>query len=76
MNIYFPLPVFFGSEIARQAAQIKMMRKLEKRALAQAAKEAKRQKGKAVTLCTWTYLVLRDQLSVSFRNPSVYTVYL
>ncbi|TSM68836.1 Bromodomain adjacent to zinc finger domain protein 2B [Bagarius yarrelli] len=33
-----------AQEIARQAAQIKMMRKLEKRALAQAAKDAKRQK--------------------------------
>lgn len=51
LKIHSPLPVFFffsGSEIARQAAQIKMMRKLEKKALAQAAKEAKRQKGKAI----------------------------
>lgn len=34
------------AEIARQAAQIKMMRKLEKQAMAQAAKEAKKQQGK------------------------------
>lgn len=34
------------SEIARQAAQIKMMRKLEKQAVAQAAKAAKKQQGK------------------------------
>lgn len=59
MNIHSPLPGFFsGSEIARQTAQIKMMRKLEKRALAQAAKEAKRQKGKAIVNCTaWTQFV-------------------
>lgn len=34
------------AEIARQAAQIKMMRKLEKQAMAQAAKEARKQQGK------------------------------
>lgn len=34
------------AEIARQAAQIKIMRKLEKQAMAQAAKEAKKQQGK------------------------------
>ena len=34
------------AEIARQAAQIKMMRKLEKQAMAQAVKEARRQQGK------------------------------
>ncbi len=35
-----------AAEIARQAAQIKMMRKLEKQAMAQAAKEARKQQGK------------------------------
>lgn len=64
LNIHSPLPVLCGSEIARQAAQIKMMRKLEKRALAQAAKEAKRQKGKAIILCIWTYFVLKVQQSM------------
>lgn len=33
------------TEIARQAAQIKLMRKLEKQALARAAKEARKQQG-------------------------------
>lgn len=33
------------SEIARQAAQMKLMRKLEKQALARAAKEARKQQG-------------------------------
>lgn len=33
------------SEIARQAAQMKLMRKLEKQALTRAAKEARRQQG-------------------------------
>ncbi|XP_023261364.1 LOW QUALITY PROTEIN: bromodomain adjacent to zinc finger domain protein 2B-like [Seriola lalandi dorsalis] len=36
-------PGVFSGEIARQAAQIKLMRKLEKQAMAQAAKEAKKQ---------------------------------
>lgn len=35
-----------AAEIARQAAQIKIMRKLEKQAMAQAAKEARKQQGK------------------------------
>lgn len=34
------------AEIARQAAQMKLMRKLEKQALARAAKEARKQQGK------------------------------
>lgn len=34
------------TEIAQQAAQIKMRRKLEKQAMAQATKEAKKQQGK------------------------------
>lgn len=38
----FPL----HAEIARQAAQMKLMRKLEKQALARAAKEARKQQGK------------------------------
>lgn len=33
------------AEIARQAAQMKLMRKLEKQALARAAKEARKQQG-------------------------------
>lgn len=33
------------AEIARQAAQLKLMRKLEKQAMLQAAKEARRQQG-------------------------------
>lgn len=48
----FPnLPVLFWcvSEIARQAAQMKLMRKLEKQALARAAKEARKQQGTAFT---------------------------
>lgn len=36
----------FCAEIARQAAQMKLMRKLEKQALARAAKEARKQQGK------------------------------
>lgn len=36
---------FFVAEIARQAAQMKLMRKLEKQALARAAKEARKQQG-------------------------------
>lgn len=40
------------AEIARQAAQMKLMRKLEKQALARAAKEARKQQGKPkVFLC-------------------------
>lgn len=39
------IPAFFVSEIARQAAQMKLMRKLEKQALARAAKEARKQQG-------------------------------
>lgn len=35
----------FMTEIARQAAQMKLMRKLEKQALARAAKEARKQQG-------------------------------
>lgn len=35
------------AEIARKAAQIKMMRKLEKQAMAQAAKEARKQQGRS-----------------------------
>lgn len=38
------------AEIARQAAQIKLLRKLEKQAMAQAAKEAKKQQGKQTAL--------------------------
>lgn len=38
------------AEIARQAAQMKLMRKLEKQALARAAKEARKQQGK-FSLC-------------------------
>lgn len=77
MNVHSPLLVFSWSEIARQAAQIKMMRRLEKRALAQAAKEAKRQKGKASIHCTkWPHLVLKNQLSMSFRSPLVHIVWL
>lgn len=37
---------WFCIEIARQAAQMKLMRKLEKQALARAAKEARKQQGK------------------------------
>lgn len=37
--------LYHNAEIARQATQIKMMRKLEKQAMAQAAKEAKKQQG-------------------------------
>lgn len=36
------------AEIARQAAQMKLMRKLEKQALARAAKEARKQQGKHI----------------------------
>lgn len=75
MNIHASLPVFSGLETARQAAQIKMMRKLEKRALAQAAKEAKRQKGKAIIHCTaWMHFVLTGLLSIHFKNLCIYTV--
>lgn len=42
--LLFPL----CAEIARQAAQMKLMRKLEKQALARAAKEARKQQGKKV----------------------------
>lgn len=50
---------FFITEIARQAAQIKLLRKLQKQEQARAAKEAKKQQGKYQTcenLC-----VLEDQ---------------
>lgn len=44
----FPQMSFFPlcAEIARQATQMKLMRKLEKQALARAAKEARKQQGK------------------------------
>lgn len=42
---------FHFAEIARQAAQMKLMRKLEKQALARAAKEARKQQGKRVQGC-------------------------
>lgn len=44
---FFPL----FAEIARQAAQMKLMRKLEKQALARAAKEARKQQGKLTFFC-------------------------
>lgn len=40
---------FFITEIARQAAQIKLLRKLQKQEQARAAKEAKKQQGKYQT---------------------------
>lgn len=36
---------YLCAEIARQAAQMKLMRKLEKQAMARAAKEARKQQG-------------------------------
>lgn len=54
---------FFDAEIARQAAQMKLMRKLEKQALARAAKEARKQQGKiwpeacVQTRAPWSCLV-------------------
>lgn len=39
------VPSPLSAEIARQAAQMKMMRKLEKQAMARAAKEARKQQG-------------------------------
>lgn len=50
-NAHEQLCVSSESEIARQAAQMKLMRRLEKQALAQAAKEAKRQRGKLIIRC-------------------------
>lgn len=40
------------AEIARQAAQIKLMRKLEKQAMARAAKEARKQQGEQTQTTT------------------------
>ena len=46
------------AEIARQAAQIKMMRKLEKQAMAQAAKEARKQRGKQLLFSNTLLMML------------------
>lgn len=45
-NVSVTVSSFLRLEIARQAAQMKLMRKLEKQALARAAKEARKQQGK------------------------------
>lgn len=49
--LVFSLSLPLDAEIARQAAQMKLMRKLEKQALARAAKEARKQQGKLFSVC-------------------------
>lgn len=53
------------AEIARQAAQIKIMRKFEKQAMAQAAKEARKQQGKQLSTPTLCLTLLHN---VVFRS--------
>lgn len=45
------------AEIARQAAQIKMMRKLEKQAMARAAKEARKQQGEHIRVISCPIMI-------------------
>lgn len=50
------------TEIARQAAQIKLLRKLQKQEQARAAKEAKKQQGINMVL-VWFYSLPQSTLS-------------
>lgn len=61
------------AEIARQAAQIKLMRKLEKQAMVQAAKEARKQQGKQllfsqILLYSRSYAVCKPNMFVFSSN--------
>lgn len=60
----------FLTEIARQAAQMKLMRKLEKQALARAAKEARKQQGTPGLWIPLYYSQWRSDISLKPRSIS------